>query len=499
MEICDSMDSRQPGDRTWTGNAKTAVAESAGRLEVAGKKFHLIGAGGAGMSALAKMLIDNSAIVIGSDQEASEVTNMLRQSGADIRIGHDADNLAPATNAVVVSAAITDDNPELKLARQRGCKVYKYAQMLGALMNGYEGVAISGTHGKSTTCGWLVYCLVEAGLGPNFIIGGDIPQLGGSCGVGAGGHFVAEACEYDRSFLSLRPEIGAILNIEPDHLDYYEDEEDIVQAFSHFAGGIRPGGVLVANGQDRNVVKVIDNCGLRINDNLLRCETFGLDTNCNYRAQNLRISDGLYGFDVFYNTELLGPADISLPGRHNVLNALAVVAIGVNMGLEPQQVLGLLPGFAGVDRRLTLKGRFGEVTVIDDYAHHPTEIKASLEAIRQRYRPQRLWCVFQPHQYSRTRFFLDDFAESFKLADVTVVPEIYFVRDSAQSKNKVNSQMLAERIRANGTEAVSIDSFGEVCDYLETSVAAGDVVVTMGAGDVWKIADEYIQRLRQYC
>jgi UDP-N-acetylmuramate--alanine ligase len=272
-----------------------------------------------------------------------------------------------------------------------------------------------------------------------------------------------------------------------------------VQAFSHFAGGIRPGGVLVANGQDRNVVKVIDNCGLRINDNLLRCETFGLDTNCNYRAQNLRISDGLYGFDVFYNTELLGPADISLPGRHNVLNALAVVAIGVNMGLEPQQVLGLLPGFAGVDRRLTLKGRFGEVTVIDDYAHHPTEIKASLEAIRQRYRPQRLWCVFQPHQYSRTRFFLDDFAESFKLADVTVVPEIYFVRDSAQSKNKVNSQMLAERIRANGTEAVSIDSFGEVCDYLETSVAAGDVVVTMGAGDVWKIADEYIQRLRQYC
>jgi len=171
--------------------------------------------------------------------------------------------------------------------------------------------------------------------------------------------------------------------------------------------------------------------------------------------------------------------------------------MAVSAGLEHEQVLELLPGFTGIERRLMLKGRFGEITVIDDYAHHPTEIKASLAAIRQRYRPRRIWCVFQPHQYSRTRFLLDDFAESFKLADITIVPEIYFVRDSASAQKEVNAQILVAKMRANGTEALFIDGFGAICDYLESNVTAGDVVVTMGAGDIWKVADEYIPRLRR--
>ncbi len=468
------------------------------KLSVAGMRFHFIGAGGIGMSGLAQLLIKNKAVVTGSDQTLSDVINNLRQTGADIKIGHRARNLGLGTNAVIISAAIKEDNPELKLARKRGYKIYKYAQMLGELMDCYEGIAISGTHGKSTTSGWLVYVLKQAGLEPNFIIGARISQLGSSSGVADSKYFVAEACEYDRSFLNLKPKIACILNIEQDHLDYYKNEDEIVEAFGEFALGVKPDGGVIANGKDANVAKIIRQPPFYPPRRAkLCCETFGLDENCNFYAKNISLNDGLYAFDVYHNGKLLGATKISLPGSHNILNALAVVAMAVNVGLEPGQVLELLLGFSGIERRLMLKGQFGEITVLDDYAHHPTEIRASLQAIQQRYRPRRIWCIFQPHQYSRTRFLLDDFAESFKLADITIVPEIYFVRDSASAKKDVNAQILVARMRANGTEALFIDNFGAICDYLESNVTAGDVVVTMGAGDIWKVADEYIPRLRK--
>jgi UDP-N-acetylmuramate--alanine ligase len=477
-------------------NTKTApryeLANADKAISVAGKRFHFIGAGGVGMSGLAKLLLRHKAIVSGSDQNQSPVTDKLCSSGADVKIGHNADNLDPETDAVVISAAIKEDNPELKLARERRCKVYKYAQMLGILSNCYDSIAVSGTHGKSTTSGWITFLLKQAGADPNFIIGADIIQLGSSSGVGGGKYFVAEACEYDRSFLNLKPKIACILNIEQDHLDYYKDEDEIVDAFSEFAAGIKPEGVLIANGQDTNVAKVISNLSED-----LRFETFGLEDNCDFYAENIQINNGLYSFEVYHNGGLLGATRISLPGRHNILNALAVVAAVINAGLNPAQILELLPDFSGIDRRLMLKGRFDQITVLDDYAHHPTEIKASLAAIRQRYQPRRIWCVFQPHQYSRTRFLLDDFAESFKLADVTIVPEIYFVRDSQSARKEVNSQILVQRMQANGSEAVFIDGFSRICDFLKKNVTSGELVVTMGAGDIWKVADEYIQWFRQ--
>ncbi|MHC4172687.1 MAG: UDP-N-acetylmuramate--L-alanine ligase [Planctomycetota bacterium] len=477
------------------GEAATAYKE----LSLAGKKFHLIGAGGIGMSGLAQLLMKNNAIVAGSDQMPSDVITALRQMGADIKIGHSAENLSPETDAVVISAAVNEDNPELKQARQRGCEIQKYAEMLGELMSRYDGIAISGTHGKSTTSGWLVHCLKQAGVEANFIIGAKINQLDSSSGVADSRYFVAEACEYDRSFLNLKPKIACILNIEQDHLDYYKDEDEIVEAFAEFALGTKPDGVVIANGQDANVAKIISmldaRCSTRIQNRVsrIKVETFGLDENCNFHAENIALNDGLYAFDVYHNGKLLGATRISVPGTHNILNALAVVAITINAGLDASQILQLLPEFTGMDRRLMLKGRFGETVVLDDYAHHPTEIRASLAAIRQRYQPRRVWCVFQPHQYSRTRFLLDDFAESFKLADVTIVPEIYFVRDSQAAKKEINAQMLVERIRANGTQALFIDSFGAICDYLKRNVTSGDLVVTMGAGDIWKVADEFIQ------
>ena len=460
-----------------------------------GKRFHFIGAGGIGMSGLAALLVKHKAIVTGSDQTGGIVIQRLRQSGADIKIGHKEHNLNPSADAVVISAAIRKDNPELMLARREGIKVYKYAEALGRVFNFYSGIAVSGTHGKSTTSAWLAYILKNAGLDPTFIVGADIPQLGGNSGVGDGKWFVAEACEYDRSFLNLKPQIGCVLNIEADHLDYYKDEAEIVGAFCDFTMGVKPGGTIIANGEDKNTKLIILDSRLRGNDR--RIETFGFGKGCDYHADNIEENNGLYTFDVFHNERPLGQTKTSIPGRHNVANALAVIAIAVNADVVPDTVLRLLPGFTGVDRRLMLKARVNGVTVLDDYAHHPTEIRASLKAIRERYNPKRLWCVFQPHQYSRTRFLLNDFAESFKLADITIVPEIYFVRDSLESKKEVNSQVLVDRIRARASEAIFIDGFDAICDYLAKKVCIGDAVVTMGAGDVWKVADGLIQRIRK--
>jgi len=487
------LDMQTSGEKVETLSVDKSLDADSG-LKLTGRKFHFIGAGGIGMSGLAQLLMKHRAIVAGSDEMAGDVVTDLCRSGADIKIGHNSENLDPETNAVVISAAITEDNPELKLARRRGLKVYKYARMLGEVMNRYEGIAVSGTHGKSTTSGWLVHCLSQAGLEPSFIIGARINQFGSTFGVADSRCFVAEACEYDRSFLNLAPKIACILNIEQDHLDYYRDENEIVEAFTEFALGTKPNGVVILNGQDPNAAKVIE----RIRTER-PCKTFGLDRNCDFYADNLTLNDGLYAFDVYHNGKLLGTTRISLPGRHNVLNALAVTAMAVNAGLDAGRVLELLGGFTGIDRRLTLKGQFGQITVLDDYAHHPTEIRASLQAIRQRYQPKRIWCVFQPHQYSRTRFLLDDFAESFKLADITIVPEIYFVRDSQSARKEVNAEMLARRIRENGSEALFISGFEAIGEHLKNNTAPGDLVVTMGAGDIWKVADEYIQWLRGAC
>ena len=473
---------------------ETSVSRGSGggddALRLAGKRFHFIGAGGVGMSGLAQLMMKHQAIVTGSDQAPSEVVTALCSGGADIRIGHCEKNLDSRTGAVVISAAIREDNPELRLARRRGVPVYKYAQMLGMLMDRYEGIAVSGTHGKSTTSGWLVHCLRQAGAEPNFIIGAVISQLCNSFGIGEGKYFVAEACEYDRSFLNLRPKIGCILNIEQDHLDYYRDEDEIIGAFAEFAGGIKAGGVLIANGQDANTVKALAMLGSEH-----QCLTFGLEKSCDFYADNIVLENGLYSFDVYNDGRLLGRARISLPGEHNILNSLAVVAMAVTLGFDPGGILGSLGGFTGMDRRLMLKGRFGGITVLDDYAHHPTEIRASLAAIRQKYQPRRLWCIFQPHQYSRTRFLLDDFAESFNLADITIVPEIYFVRDSQTAKQEVNAQVLVDRIRASGSEALFIGEFPGICEHLKGNASPGDLVVTMGAGDIWKVTDEYLQWL----
>jgi len=482
------------------------------RLKIAGVRYHFIGAGGVGMSGLARLLVGKKALVTGSDQVEGAATRSLNGLGAHIYVGHSAENLDPATDVVVISAAIRETNPELQRARQQGCRVVKYAQFLGELMDHFEGIAVSGTHGKSTTSGWLVYCLKRAGIDANFVVGADILQLGGSSGCGDSDVFVVEACEYDRSFHNFKPAVACILNIDRDHLDCYGDEDAIIESFCQFARGTREDGLIVAGTDDPNVRNMLSRLGVdrdsghgsRAAPRGPRVVTFGFDAGCSFSARNLEEKDGFHYFDVFRDGCPLGSTRISLPGLHNVRNALAVVAMAVSIGVEPERLLGPgakgdspLNGFQGMDRRLMLKARLGGITVLDDYGHHPTEIRASLAAIRQRYQPRRLWCVFQAHQYSRTQALLEEFAGSFAQADKVIVPEIYSARDSQASREAVNGKILADRIRRSGTDAEHVATFDAVCDHLEQYVNAGDVVVTMGAGDIWKVADEYIQRLRR--
>ncbi len=444
------------------------------------------------MSGLAKFLLKGGAIVTGSDSEDSPTVQDLRGCGADIKIGQCAENIDTPIETVVISAAIKEDNPELTAAIAAGGQVCKYAELLGSIMDRMSGIAICGTHGKSTTSAWLTFVMDRTGLSPSFIVGAPVPQLNSSSGAGNGEHFIAEACEYDRSFLNLHPKMQVFLNIEQDHLDYYKDEDDIVDAFCEFSDNLSGDGIIIANADDENVQKVLQRAG-----GGKKIITFGMTKDCHYYADNIRLVDGLYEFDVCSGGKNLGRTKISLPGEHNILNSLAAVAAAINAGAPAEQVIGILGQFSGIERRLMLKGKFSEITVLDDYAHHPTEIRASLVAIRQRYGHSRgrIWCVFQPHQYSRTRFFLDDFAESFKLADITIVPQIYFVRDTADSKKEINAKVLVDKICGLGSHAFFIDDFGAICEYLKTNVRAGDMVVTMGAGDIWKVADEYIQWL----
>ena len=456
-----------------------------------GKKYHFIGIGGVGTSALAAVLMKEKAIVTGSDMENSLLTDRLTQSGATVKIGHFAENLPEDLDGVVISAAVKDDNPELVEAKRRKIMVYKYAQMLGLVMDRYKGVAVTGTHGKSTTTGWLVYVLKSLGIDPSFVVGADVLQLHSSSGVGNSEIFVAEACEYDRSFLNFHPAIGIILNIEPDHLDYYSDISEIVSAFGDFANGIRTDGVLIAGGEDANIAKLLP--ALR-NKQIV---TFGINDKFDYWAAQITLRPDGTEFICMRGDREIGKAVVKLPGEHNVRNALAVIAAAETMGLDAAEVLKVIGGFEGMDRRLMKKAEINGITIYDDYAHHPTEIKASLKAMRQRYDGRKIFCIFQPHQYSRTRFFLKDFAESFKLADITIVPEIYFVRDTQKAKSEVNAEMLVDAIKQKGSNAVFIEFFDKICEFLKSNVKSGNVVITMGAGPVWKVADEYIQWLRK--
>jgi len=441
------------------------------------------------MSGIARMLLMENVRVSGSDMRNGEVVNLLKKMGATVKVGHAAANIPDGTELVVISAAIKETNEEFIEARRRGIEIIKYAKALGLLMAAQKGVAISGTHGKTTTTAMISMILTAAGHDPSFVVGGYVPDLGTSSREGKNGIFVAEACEYDRSFLNLRPRVAIITNIEEDHLDYYKDLAEIVSAFKEFAGLLPKDGLLIVNAHDRNALNVAETAHARV-------ETYGSRIPADWRAENLSATRGKFTFDVIGRGLPHGGITLAIPGVHNVLNALAATAATRALGVDFDVIHNALASFHGAARRFQLVGEAQGVTIIDDYAHHPTEIQVTLKAARDFFRGGRLWVVFQPHQYSRTRFFLKDFARSFSQADKVIVPDIYFVRDSDQERSTVNATDLVRELVGLGYDAEYIPEWNAIVERITREAERGDVVITMGAGNVDEVGRALLEKLR---
>ncbi|MCE9584123.1 MAG: UDP-N-acetylmuramate--L-alanine ligase [Planctomycetes bacterium] len=441
--------------------------------------FHFVGIGGIGMSGAARILLARGIAVSGSDIGRSDVTDELSMKGARISIGHAAENVPAETTRVVITAAVDEKNPEVAEARRRDLPMVKYATLLGELMRDRYGIAVAGCHGKSSTSAMCAFVLDRGGYDPSFVVGGGIPDLGGSSRGGAGEPFVAEACEHFRSFHNLYPQIAVVTNIEEDHLDYYRDIEEIIGSFGVFISHVPAEGLVVINGEDANCARAVRAARGRV-------ETFGFGPGCDWRAVNIRVEDGRWKFDALRHEALFGSFELAVPGEHNIKNALAAIAVANALEMPGDRIAGALAEFHGVQRRMQWLVR-GPVSVMDDYAHHPTEVRATLAALRALCPDRRIVAVFQPHQYSRTRIFRDGFAHAFSDADEVMIPGIYEARDSADDRRAVSALDLADDIRATGTAARAFTSFDD-CVRALNAVPAPAVIITMGAGDVFKIA-----------
>lgn len=455
------------------------------------RRPHLVGIGGSGMSGLAAALFAEGRRVSGSDLELSDAVRSLRSSGVPVVVGHDAEHLPDDADLVVASAAVRESNPEIAEARRRGLTVMKYAAALGALMAGRRGIAVAGAHGKTTTTGLLAFVLERLGDDPTFFVGGRVGPLGASSRVGRGPFLVAEACEYDRSFHQLRPEMAIVTNIDEDHLDYYSGIAEITEAFRTFARLLPPEGYLAvlneaaaAFGPDSGVKCAVETVGL-----------FGL---ADWTARDVEVGRSGSRFTVWRGEEEIGRAAIRLPGHHNVLNALLVLATAARIGRDPKETIRAMREFRGVARRLEVKYQRSGVTVVDDYAHHPAEIRASLRAVRASFPGARVWCVFQPHQASRTRFLLREFAAALSEADRVLVPDIYFARDAEEEKRRISSLDLVKKAMNLGADALYLPDFEAIVDHLLERLRPRDVLVTMGAGDVFRVAEAVAARMEGY-
>jgi len=451
-------------------------------MTFAGETIYFIGIGGIGMSGVAKLLLSKAKRVLGSDSKKTSITEELEAKGARVFVGHSPENIPQDIDVVVISAAIKEDNPELASARRRNLRVIKYSEALGLLMQERTGFAISGTHGKTTTSAMLAYVMKCAGLDPAYVIGANVPQLGGSSYEGGGHFFVAEACEYDRSFLNLRPRYGAIMNIEEDHLDYYRGGlAEIIEAFKDFVRLFPATGLIVVNGYDRNSIGAVRDADCEV-------QTTGIELSADWQAVDLREVKGCFDFEILKRQESLGRISLSVPGLHNVSDALAASALAVAAGVDAGIVKRSLSGFRGSERRFQVLGEQRGVTFVDDYAHHPTEIQVTLRAARNVFPGRRIVCVFQPHQHSRTRFLLKDFARSFGAADEIYIPDIYFVRESDEERKAINAVDLAGEIANFGGKAVYLPAFDEIEKTLAEKLRRDDVLITMGAGNVFEVA-----------
>ena len=450
-------------------------------------KIHIyfMGIGGISMSGFAELLHSLGFTISGSDQNESKITKHLESLGIQVKYGQCAENITSDIELIVYTAAISQDNPEYMAAVAAGIPMMDRAEMVGQVMKNYKrAIAVSGTHGKTTTTSMISHVLLEGNMDPTISVGGILKAINGNLRIGKSENFITEACEYTNSFLKFHPTISIILNVEEDHMDFFKDITEIRDSFKQFTSLLPNDGLLIINGDIAQYQEIAEKC----NGNVL---TYSVtDHTCNYTADNISYDEkGCGSFDLIENGQTIDRISLSVVGVHNISNALATIALARSLKIDMEQIKGGLKDFQGTDRRFQYKGDLGGITIIDDYAHHPTEISATLEATKK-YPHNKTWCVFQPHTYTRTRAFLDDFAKALAQADKVVLADIYAAREV--DPGDISSADLMEKIQELGTEAYYFPSFDEIENFLLKNCVKGDLLITMGAGDIVKVGESLL-------
>ncbi len=447
---------------------------------------YFVGIGGISMSGLAQILHRAGFSVSGSDWKSSPVTQALEEAGIPVSYGEDAAHITEDIDCAVLTSAVHEDNLEYIAIRQKNIPFLSRAQLLGQIMKNYETpIAVSGTHGKTTTTSMLAEILLHADTDPTLSIGGILKSIGGNIRMGDSGYFLTEACEYTNSFLSFFPKIGLILNVEEDHLDFFKDLADIRSSFRRFAQLLPPDGTLVISGDIHRYQELTEGLSCTV-------VTYGHSRDCNYYADGIT-HDSRGNASFMLHSPRIRPQRVTLqvPGDHNVYNAVAAIATADLLGIKREDILEALMDFHGTDRRFEYKGTVDGVTIIDDYAHHPTEITATLQAA-QNYPHRKLWCVFQPHTYSRTKTFMTEFAQALTLADHVVLTDIYAARE--KDTLGISSRDLQAMVQRLGGQCDYFSSFEEAENFLLKNCINGDLLITMGAGDVHKIGESLMKK-----
>ena len=447
--------------------------------------IHFIGIGGISMSGLAEILLEEGFTVSGSDNKESALTDHLSQNGATVFYGQKASNIIDGIDLVVYTAAIHEDNEEFAEAKRRNLPMLSRAELLGQLMTNYKTpVAISGTHGKTTTTSMLSHIALAADLDPTISVGGILKAIEGNIRVGGPDLFITEACEYTNSFLHFFPKIGIILNVDADHLDFFKDLDDIRNSFHLFAKLLPENGTLVINGDIDKIEEITSDLSCRV-------ITFGKEASLDYSAANITYNEqGNASFDVVKDGQNVAHLALAVGGEHNVYNALAAIAVADILGVPAETIQTGLASFHGTDRRFEYKGEVGGVTIIDDYAHHPTEIAATLKSAAH-YPHKKLWCIFQPHTYTRTKALFSEFAEALAHADHVILADIYAARET--DTLGISSTQLADAVKEHGCDATYLPSFAAIEEFVTTHCQPGDLLITMGAGDVVTIGEDLLK------
>ncbi len=448
-------------------------------------KIHFIGIGGISMSALAEICLNKGYKVSGSDANESHIVSKLRNQGAEIFLGHKTENISDDIDLVVYTAAIDNKNPELVASKQKNKLTMSRAAFLGQIMREYENsIAVSGTHGKTSTTSMLSTIFEFSNLDPTILVGGNLSTIGGNVKIGNSNHFITEACEYVDSFLNFNPKISIVLNIEEDHLDYFSGLDEIKASFNKFGKLLPEDGYFIINGDDENTQDILHDVKASV-------ITYGTNPNNNAIISNITFNESGFGsFDLTLKEENLGRFEISVPGIHNIFNATGAILTAYVSNIALESIRENIKAYAGVGRRFEIKGNYNGALVVDDYAHHPTELKATLSAAKN-LKKSNLWCIFQPHTYTRTKALLGDFAEAFYSADKVIITDIYAARED--DPGDIHSKDLVNKLYHNQVDVEYISSFDDIVKHLAENVKENDLVITAGAGSVYQVAEKLVE------